>query len=182
MSLAALLEASLQHIRHELNLDRKRSGIEEDGQPPPWCGEVYYAVHPTQWTPGAQDPNDILDERFGLSVTITQRTAKYPQGGQRMEGAYLEAVKGLEERCRRVMLAMHLSYVVNGAANSLIDGTHKLCEPLRWRGTDAVPRKVDGTWFWAEPDAGSGLVMEVRFGDASRQQAIFKSGNPDRLD
>lgn len=185
MSLAALLEATLTHLQKRLGLDEAHIGIEEDGQPPPWCGDVYYAIHPTSWTPDTIEPDKDLDERFGLAITVTQRTPQFPQGKQRMKGAYLDAVKGLERRTRDVMLAIHLNYDLFGAANEIMKGTVTLCEPLRWLGTDARPTKVDALWFTSDapdPTSASGLVLESRFGNARRIQRIYKFGDADVLD
>jgi len=168
------------HLQSELGLTERVISVQEDGQPPPSAGDVYYTVHPMAWLPQTGDPADVLDELYEIGVTVTQRTPQFPRD-RRMENAYLKALVGLEKRCRAVMLALHLNYDVIASANILMEG-ESLCELLRWRGTDARPTVVDGTWFFAAEDAASGQYMEVRFGGARRIQRVIKAGDPDVLE
>mgnify|MGYP001563744086 CR=1 FL=1 len=179
MSIAALLIATKTHLVTTLGLDpAKHIDALDTGQPSPFVGQLYYVVHPTSWESTNPDPADTLDETYGLSVTITQRSAVAPRDKHASE-IFLKAITGLGRQAREVMVAVHLNYDLMNAANALMTGEEKLCEPLRFRGADASPRTVDGDWFFAEADKASGMVLEVRFGGARRIQAVHKHGGAD---
>lgn len=184
MSLAALLRATQDHLATVLTLTVDRDiSVQEDDQPPPFVGQLHYVVHATDWRwPGATD-NDVLDEQYGITVSITQRTPVAPRD-RKMSHLYLDRLEGVEKLARQVMLACHLNYTLFGLANKYAEGTLALVEPLRWEATDPKPKNVGPDWFWAtDPNATDcGWVLGVHFGRARRIQRIFKAGTQDDLE
>ena len=82
------------------------------------------------------------------------------------------------------MKAVHLStdilektdLLINEDFGSNVPSPHKMVEYLRWTYCDANPKSVAGAWFGTEESAASGLVMEVRFTNATRFSS-FGDGN-----
>lgn len=146
-------------------------------EPPAYCGQRFVSLYGTSWSAGGEgDLHRGLDEVYGIACALTCRLPVYPpdRAGQEL---YVKAYLGMDDLCRRIMLALHQSVTLQVAWDALIVEETKLTdydlstEYLRWLETDARPEPVDGSWFSAAPDAAAGLVMEVRFGRARRMQA-----------
>ncbi len=178
MSLPAILQATRDHLQAILALDPlKNLGVFEDGQPPPFTGDVYYAIHPTDWAPHPDAGDNVsLDEAFGIAVTITVRKRGMPRDKAPQE-LWLKAFTGLDKRLRQVMLAIAGPdrYTLQQRANTLMAGDVGLSECFRWLGSDPMPVTQDGSWFWSEPEADAGWTMTARFGGMRRIQKLFKS-------
>lgn len=185
MSLAAVLIATRDHLVTLLGLDPlKLISVEEDAQPPPWAGDVYYVVHPILWGPHHAAGDDAsLDEEYGLAVTISMKRRGIPTD-KLMKQLFLKALTGMEKRLREVMLAIGGPdrYTLMQSVNKITEGTEALCEPFRWVGSDVSPEPKDGTWWGAEPISDAGWIMAARFSGARRIQRVFKVGTADDLE
>ena len=171
MSLAALLEAVRDRLRVELNLKDTVCDVEIRGDPPPFAGSVYFAVHPASKRSIIED---VFDENYEVGVTVTQRIIGVPI--DRWGGEFLlRNFNSIDRRTREVAVQIHNQVDVLTRANNIIttdDPTQNgIIEPLRWTGTESPPRVVDGTWFTAQPETDVGLVVEVQFGGARRLEA-----------
>lgn len=147
--------------------------ITVDGKPPPVCGQRFVGIHAGDWSNSA---NESLDERVSVQVTITDRIGVFPFDRQGAE-ALDKAKTAIETFAEAVVSAMHASYDVLNAANTLIEGTvTKFVEPLRFRFGER-PTYRDGIWFGGDdPDQGAGLSITLTFGDARRVQKIEDIG------
>ena len=162
----ALLEAVRDRIRTQLAYENSKCDVQIDGQPPPFAGEFYVAVHPAEWrVDTAVTP---FDEHLGIDVTLTMRLSHVPRdhfGG----GLFLKALTGMNVRLRAIVRQISMVYAVMTTANANIVGTEKLYDPLRLAGADP-PRVVSGAWFHAEEDEEAGLVRTLHFTRARRTQ------------
>jgi hypothetical protein len=182
MSLAALLVAVRDELRGVLAMPDAVIGIEEDGQPPPGIGaSTYIAIHPVSWRPSnGREVVMGLDESYAIGVTITKRVGYIPQD-RMVEEMYLKSLVGFEQLARRIMVAIHQSGTVMERANQFIlankltdTQTDPFIEWLRWRSTQEVPTKRDGSWMWeTNPDKIDNLAFEtitIVFSEARRIQ------------
>ncbi len=172
MSIAALLIATRNWIRAELELDETECKVMPGPEPPASCGERFLSVYGRNWRPGDFDLNRGIDEYYDIAVAVTFRSNWVPQDN-RGEDLYIEQTEGLEAVLRELLL-IHQNIDIITAANNRITGSNKIIEPLRWKGCDAVPTPVGAAWFKADDgdesgDPVSGLVMEINFGDARRK-------------
>lgn len=136
-------------------------------------GDKYVAVHGVSWYPQG-DHDDGLHEEFALDCTITLRISGVPRDRIGDE-AYIKLLVGIEALARQIMVEIDKNYTAMNAASTLLVGWGQgsagpLQVPLRWTGTEANPRLMDGSWAFAEPDAAAFLVMSVHFGRAHRHQ------------
>lgn len=171
MSMSALLTAVRNQLRDDLKIPETDCDIQPNGQPPPTCGQIYYAVHALSHDPETTNPDQWIGEVYNIGITITRRAAAVPTDRRPTETLY-KATTGLEARARAVVKNLHMKYDVITDANALISGTDKIQEPLRWQGTDAEPEEVDGTWYHGRPDERAGLTLTVRLGGAMRYQTL----------
>lgn len=168
MSLSSILSAANTHIRTQLSLNANQCDVMPSGQPPPAAGDLFIAVHASEWSNGGLIQDGLM-ETFGITCTISKRAPKYPPVKQ-AGSIFLDAAAGIEKYARLLMINLHLSYTLLTAANQLLLGSDLTVEPLRWVQNDPTPRTVDGSWFWAKPDAMAGLVLDVIFAGALRPQ------------
>ena len=190
----ALLYSVADHIRANMNYGITDCDIEEDGKPPPRCGNFYVAVHGGKSRPG--DANDRnLYELFGFSVTLTMRiTVPADSIGDQMMARNVALVplgqrQGFQHKVEQLRGFLHMNWKMtvlqgqnpNSANDNLAawaTGTvYGFCEPARWQGMD-VPKMVGGEWFDSEEDVGMGMVCELRFDGAKRFQAQTASVGP----
>jgi len=176
VSLSALLTAVQNHLRTQLSLSPDECGVQPDGQPPPFLGKRYIAIHATGWSPGdIQDYGPVLDEVLSLAVTITVRAPKSPRD-RITTNIYLKEATGIEAIARSIMLALHSNVTVLSLANAELEDTeYGYTNTLLWQGTDANPRLVGPDWVWSDnPQASpvAALVTTVQFGMARRIQDI----------
>lgn len=180
---AAYEQAVVNAIRAQLGYPESQCGRGLDGRPPPACGPVWVSV----WGEGkrpADPPDDNLDERFGVNVTVTIRTAaawdRIIRHRDELEGR-VNAIRALVQRDS-------LDHSLKNAANALAGRTHSaadtarrvgFCEPLALEGIDAV-RECGEDWFMAKSKAKggppAGLAQTVRFGGARLLQASGTAG------
>lgn len=179
MSQRTLALAVRDRIRAALGLTQDAVEVMLDGMPPPWCGEQFIAVHPGEWF--GQSDDDDLDERVGISVTVTRRSPYAPQDEQGVE-VWSRAQDGLDVTLRKVVAAVHKSYAVMNAANALLPtsttagvGPDGYVEPLLFLG-GGRPEPKGPEWFSAEGydgpgrTANAGVAQTLTFGGARRVQ------------
>lgn len=174
MSMSALLTAVRDRLRATIPLPPEVCDIQEDAQPIAQIGQLYVAVHPLGIDPTeAPDAMMALDEFFGVGVTITRRIRSVPDDRLARQ-VYLDTITnqstGMERLAYLIRVRIHKRQEVIDAANQLITGSQQFMEVLRWSGMDPWPKKVDGTWFFAKPEAASGLTQTVMFSGGRRAQ------------
>ena len=199
MSIAALAIA----VRNKLQTDlvnhvpnpERSIRLMPDGRPAASSGQVFVAIHGTDWSPTSadMDQNRGLAEEFALACTVSIRTPVIPPDRIGDE-VYINMTVGLSAICRQIMLSLDKNIdLINSADALLADheqtsvGTVQgFVEYLRWSGTDASPSPVGPTWFFADESGRdllsrrtggtswehneSGWVMQVRFAQATRLQ------------
>lgn len=176
MSMARLLVAARDQLRTGvLVLNETNTTIQSDGQPPPISGQFHVALHGLDWGVGGPLGTG-LDEVYSLGITVTMRAPVIPKDSQ-AEEIYVKKATGLEDLVRKVIVEMEKERytIINAANTNMPDSLDGFVEPLRWEGADAEPRLVGPDWFLAVPDPNqpdSGMVMETRFGQARRIQAL----------
>lgn len=187
MSMDALLWAVKARLQAALGLDDNSCDVTPDGQPPPFDGEWFFAVH-AGGSRNASPQAHRVEEYFGLSVTVTRRSSYAPSDRHGPE-VIAKRKEGLLARARKAAAAVHGSYTVLNAANGLIDedqgaAQDGFVEPLLLSGISR-PGAQTAHWFWAEGGGGhanqftsggggygetAGWSVEVSFRDAMREQ------------
>lgn len=186
MSINALLLSCADRLQNVFNLTASNVGIQIDGQPPPFAGELYIALHQS----GFQNNDRIgqsLDETYGTNLTLTYRTGFVPIDRVGAE-ALTKLVTGLNARVDKARAAIHMNYdilqMAGGSARtggkqfSLLDTVNGFVEPLRFY-TATPPQWKYAEWFWSVEEMGDskircpcGLVVTLSFGGARRVQTI----------
>lgn len=178
MSMGPLLIAVRDHLRTKFVLDSKNIGIQPDGQPPPFVGDLYLAVYPrgSSLAPGIGEIMSGVAESFSIGVCISQKITKAPRDRVADE-IYVKAVSGVTVLADKVRAYVHQIWTSNiSGANALLVGTDQIVEWFRWEGTSA-PRLVGPEWFWTDEEAAVqpvGLAVDVLFRDACRYQAYSR--------
>lgn len=194
MSLAALLMGVRDHLRSNenggLGLKEYECEVMPDGEPPEDAGDIYVAIHPSQWTQQNQ-AGTALDELFGIQITLSARARQIP--GHRWgpdllckprEGTWSG---GVYARAEAIRAALHVNYTPTlTLASGLIDVAALANqttangfdgEPLFFRGC-SPPVKRRATWWGAvdaPPDEGcpyAGLTLTLSFDPCRRVQDI----------
>lgn len=185
MSLGRLLLSVRDKLRTELDLSDGECEVMPSGEPPASCGQKFISVYGANWA--AEGGNTFADlgvvESYGIVCAVTFRS-NYVPFDRLGEGLYINRLIGMEDYCRSIMKAVHLStdilektdLLINEDFGSNVPSPHKMVEYLRWTYCDANPKSVAGAWFGTEESAASGLVMEVRFTNATRFSS-FGDGN-----
>ncbi len=180
MSAVALLRAVEARLRSVLSdPDGQRVGVQDSGSPPPFAGQVYYAV----WWAGCQAGEDnplSLDKVHGVNVSLTWRMGYAPRD---RKGARILASGELLEKAEAVADALHCDYTTMNAANALIPGTADYAsenggsvttsgfvEPLRLSDI-GQPREEGPDWIGAA-DGADLLVIDVRMVGARRVTSL----------
>lgn len=174
--ISAYCDALVAAIKTSLSLDAKNVAVMLDGQPPPWAGEEFIAVHQAYWQNG--DPASVgLSEEVGIDVTITRKAGFSPKDEYGAQ-IWRKATTGIEAHARKIIKCAHMNYTTFAAANTLITtGDDKFHHPLKWLSTTA-PQLVGPDWFSsynppnAQQPAHAGIVVVVHFGGAARVQTI----------
>lgn len=188
MSMTALLHAVADRVKTALTLTDANVGISYDGKPPAFEGEEFFVVHPGS----VRNSADLsLDELYGVSVTLTRRTAFSPQ--DRIGTAIMAKVTlGLYARADKVKVALHKSEQVldliggttelqtwtGGKSYSLENSVEGFIESLVFDRYSDEPMQKGPEWLWATPKGGhmnsqpAALALEIRFRDARRIQTI----------
>jgi hypothetical protein len=185
MSLAALLPGVADRLTEnngKISLTALECDVMPDGQPPEKCGQVFVAVHPSQWNQ-TNDAGTALDETFGFQVTVSVRSRKVsgdawgratmcdPRKGTGQGGLYAVA--------EGVRAALHCDYTAIAKANSLIDiaadgqgttanGFDPEC--IFFTGGDGRPAKRRADWWGSTTESLSekgspyaGLSLSLNF-------------------
>lgn len=150
--------------------------LQADGQPPPSAGQLYLAIHGTDWSPAGSEKEQGIEEVFGVAITISRRTPSAPPDRQ-TEAFYTSATIGLDHIARLITPLVHQSYVILNAANALLGNPDfGFQEPLRWAGSDPEPTLQQPSWWWAEPtkktNIPTGWTLQCRFAGAVRIQEL----------
>jgi hypothetical protein len=199
----ALLYSMRDGIRAAgMGYGRAECEIQDDGKPPPRCGNFFAAVHGGRKRPGPANDNN-LDELYGFSVTLTMRVT-VPQdrvGDQQvarnvpltLDGVPLAQRQGFDAREEQLRGFLHMNWALTVLQGQVFRGissandnlaawatgtVYGFCEPARYQGPE-LPRLVGGEWFAAEPDAEDvGIVSELRFDGARRFQQQLAAVGP----
>ena len=178
MSLAKLMVAVKGQLITDLgtyldeDLGSQHVDIMPDERPKPIMGNWFASIYGTSWRPGNIDPNNGIEEVYGLGVTVTMRQSSIPRDRSGLN-LYVEASLSLDNLCRKIMTVIHQNTTIGSTAGNSMTGTDRIVEYLRWIGTDPKPRLEDGTWFGSEqPDLEVGYVQEIRFDRATRYQSL----------
>lgn len=194
MSINALLLSCQDRFQNTFGLTSSNVGIQIDGKPPPFGGELYLALHQQ----GFQNNDRIgqsLDETYGFNLTITLRTGAIPLDRVNAE-LLTKLVTGLNAKVDMARVAIHMNYDpilkdtggaygtgagqvwAGGKAWSLLPTVNGFVEPLRFYNATA-PQWKYADWFWAVEEQGDsmvrmpcGLVVTLSFGGARRVQTI----------
>jgi len=159
-------------LRLNMELAEDECHVMPDARPMPACGQRFVAVYAHSWNASPDDFNasEGLAEWYGISCAATFRSTHIPFD-RFIPGIGLD----LEDFCRRIMANLHLSQAVLLRTNDRIEEelgqSSAMLEQLRWASTDASPMFVGGDWFSSEDDKKTGLMMEVRFEQATRLQS-----------
>lgn len=150
------------------------------GKPHPAAGQVFYAVHPYQWSTRNGDYD--LDELMGVRITVSMKIGVSPKD-RTMTALWSTPVTGLDALCRKALLAIHRQQSVRAAVNAIIgatdaiDATPNGFETELWfQQADPEPVPRDDEWFGAEPSVATqairGFSVSLTFGLAERVQTI----------
>ena len=187
-----MIDALLFAIRDEVvnsrtGWDQRTCQVMGDqGQPPPFAGDWFCAVHQAG---SSSEMDNALDELFDFDVTLTRRLAGVPLdrlGDQLLASRTARTMAketGFNARAEQLRSMLHMDWGALGDANNYLVGlfpqanvVYGFCEPARYRGMD-TPRLVGPSWFMAEEPSGEGLdqvglVASLHFKGARRLQAI----------
>lgn len=170
--ITALLVATRNVVRSQLNFNNEDCIIQDDGMPTPTCGPIFIALYGSSWGPDLTDQNLGIDERADISITITMRASAEPFD-TRGEAMYVTQRLDIESLAHKIKCVVHQNYTLITQANALLPGQNKIMEPLRWLGGDSAPSRVDNSWFSStHPVDFAGLTFNLRFGRARRMQTL----------
>lgn len=178
MSMALLLEAVKSRIETALSLTaNEKCAVRMDGRCPGFSGELFISVHPGGIN--NQEINHGLIEDYSVNVTVTRRASFSPE--DRTATEIFTKAGGLDDKCREVMLAIHMNYTLMNAANTAINSRagsarNGFKTPLRYRSMSA-PQEVYSDWFQARgAESGdqmyAGLAVTIAFGGMLRPQNL----------
>ena len=188
MSIGRLLLAVRNQIRTGLSLTDQECDVMPGPEPPPACGEKFVSIYGSSWSAGGEDiyQDRGIYETYDIVCAVTFRSA-YAPFDRLGTDVYVKRLLGIEDFCRKVMKQVHHNTAINTAVDTMISDDHDnpptftpsgMVEYLRWVSTDPNPLPVTGSWFNSDEAASSGLVMEVRFNQATRFSS-FESGVTD---
>lgn len=168
---AALEQACVQLLREQLKLDDYQCARQFDGKPPPASGDLFYSL----WSKGARRSlsRESLDERFGVSLTITLRMRR-PRDRWLVDRDEMER---LMNEARALLHGDTLDQRVINRAGELAgrsqdDTRHvNFCEPLVFSSLDAIV-VVGNEWFASGRGENAGLAQTAHFVNARLIQAI----------
>lgn len=174
MSEIALLTGVRDHLRTALTLTAAQCEVEIDELPPAVVGDLYVIVMPGGWDAGPRnsEAGGVLDETYGVEITVVLRAPKYPRDRRRVQ--MLDSVSGINAKIDAVRAAMHFKSGVMSTVNALItNSSEKFVEWLKFSSVERKPRVVGGEYFAsnANEDA-AGLARTVSFIGARRIQSV----------
>lgn len=190
----ALLNAVSDRTKVLLSLDEGSVGVQDDGMPPAFAGQEYWAIHPGNVHNRANDTNDQLDLYHSVTVTLTRKLGYVPtdriasdtllsltdgmylraellvgmsgQPGLHMDNKTLDLVGGTDDQNSRTW--------AGGQIYSIPATVQGFCEPLRFRDM-SLPQRKGPKWFAAgagttypSGQKPTGMAIEIRFVDARR--------------
>lgn len=167
MSLAHLLVAVREQLRDQLSgsgpaqFEKTDITIQPDEKPPVQIGKKHITVYASNWVP-TEESDTTKDEQFQINCSLTFRASAEPTD-RHGDSIYVALLHGMAEISNNIAFALDRNYDTINAATASASPNTTFFEPLIWQGTDASPRIVDGSWFFADPANFSGLVMESRF-------------------
>ena len=182
MSIGRLLLAVRDQLRTDLSLGSRECDVMPGPEPPPACGEKFVSIYGSSWSAGGEDiyQDRGIYETYDIVCAVTFRSA-YAPFDRLGTDVYVKRLLGIEDFCRKVMGSIHLNQAVNTAVDTMLatdhgeTDHHKMVEYLRWVSTDPNPLPVTGSWFNSDEATSSGLVMEVRFNQATRFSSFHLS-------
>ena len=174
MSMEALLNGVVDRILSVCGYSPRDCGVQPDGSPETWNGQIYVAVHPFEIR--QVDDNALrMHEAYSLGVTLTMRTAWLPKDklGPKIVA---RGTTGIYARAQAIRAAVHMSYAVITSANADIGATENgFLTPLVYEGMGRLT-KQGPAWFSSPmkaPDhSATGYSLEIRFGGAERVQKL----------
>lgn len=192
----ALLYAVRDTIRSAgINYGVAECEVQEAGNPPPRCGNVFVSVHGGRSRAGSANDNN-MDRLYGFSVTLTMRiTVALDRVGDQQIARNIALVplgyrQGFDAKVDQLAALLHMNWKMvvlqgqtpNSANDNIIAWAsgivYGFCEPARFQDAE-TPRLVGGEWFAADPDAADmGIVSEMRFDGARRFQPQTQASGP----
>lgn len=175
MSMRALLQATRDHLRSMLGLEQTTCEVMFSGQPPPWAGEEFWAVHQRSWI-GDHGDQDI-DEKYGVDVTYSRRLNGIVPWDRAGVELLLKTPGGIYHRVEDGRVKLHKNYDLMNLANSLIDAvaegrTNGFEEPYLL-ATVSNPQPQRATWFHGKPGSKeAGISMVISLNPARRLQEL----------
>lgn len=185
---AALEQAMVNLLLRPTEVDKPGLGLPQamcgrtyDGQPPPRCGDVYYAVWSKSGRHGVVRHAVGIEEVYTVLVTITLRTSRYPFD------RWLVPRDDLEARANAVtnLVAKDaLDYRISKEADRLAGLDHGrsvsrpigFVEALNYEDMGDI-EEVGPPWFHAESESDAaeavGITQVLRFGGNKRIRSLF---------
>ena len=176
MSLRALLLAVSAKVKTVTGLDAANVGVQEDGQPPNFSGELYIAIHPGAFRNNDDAGETDLDEVYEVDVTVSRR-AGYTPADRVGEELITKVTTGLYARVEAIRAGLHMQYdYIIGAgadtANTIIGASDNgFVKPLKFRDCSR-PQRKGAEWFGAEKGKPGGKILVLSFGGAQRVQIV----------
>jgi len=173
MSQRALRLGTRDHLRTTFAWNSKECDCTGSrGMPPAAAGERFIAVHSGDWS---NQQKELLDEYFGVLVTVTVRLPRVP--ADRISQEVIDkAGVGLEALLEQIRAVVHSSYTLMGLANGHIAGAGTTVSgfvepPIFLNG--GTPEDKGPEWFQSESNQViAGLAQTLTFGMARRCQSL----------
>ena len=150
--------------------------IRPEGRPTKHAGKTFLGIHGSSWNAGPATEHNVLEEYFGLAVTISRRIGSIPEDrwGTTL---YLDATESLENLSRLVILSISKNrYTILSTANTAItdanENSYTFYRPMTFVNADPEPRVEIGDWYGLAMEETAALVMQVRFDGAERIQPL----------
>lgn len=179
MSQRAILLAVRDQLRDVLNFTSDYCEVmlsDPPGQPPPWFGEWFVAVHAGNWF---GDKEENSEEVFGVNLTVTLRLPSVPADRWGLEVVTKE-FEGLDKLLEMIRAAVHFDpqrYKILEIANRYITTKFNgFKEPLKF--TDGGrPSIKNGSWVWADSkEPYAAVAQTMTYNGARRVQKIEEQG------
>ena len=178
MSIGRLMLSVRDQLRLKQELEDSECQVMPGPEPAPSCGQRFVSVYAHSWNASPDDFNvsEGLVEWYGVSCAVTFRSAHVPFD-RLGEELFIKKFIGIEDFCRQIIANVHLNQDILLRTNELIEDelgqttATGMVEQLRWASTDASPATMSGDWFGAGDMDSAGLLMEVRFEQATRIQS-----------
>lgn len=189
MSKRALLLATRDTLRSAFALRPVDCEYMAGPEPPPNCGDVFFAVHGGRVASG---DTLSLDRGFSFTVTVTVKI-KSPWTWVQANVLASEKYDALEERVEEVIGLLHMNEDVRNAANRYLNTAsgaarktpvptviYGFAQPPAFTGAAGEPVPCDARWFGASdhalqrvgPPPPVGAHMSAEFGFARRVEPV----------